>query len=377
MNKINFLPGLNSLRFVAATLVITGHAKEHLSELGISWYPDAEVFQQAGNAVKFFFVLSGFLLTMIAIRELEKTNTIHLRSFYLRRILRIFPLYYAVLIALIIINAGINPILLHKNTLGQPVVEGFLMNAFMLPNLAKAIWPETVGALGLLWSIGVEEQFYLFFPHLMKFLHKVKYKLIVLILVFACLFTFFRLVGADVIHFSPVWRKFITTLRFDYMLMGSIFSYLIFGTKTFGNSVLSVLNYKAVQLVIYVVALINIFFNIMPGGFVGGLVEPMFFSIIIISVSCTSNRLINFEIKPFSHWGAISYGMYLLHPFIAYALRFAFVKVDFVKHTFQTLPDLYPILLVLLTIALAHVSYTYYESRFLRLKDRLSKKIFN
>ncbi len=369
-----FLPGLNTLRFVAAVLVIVGHARQHLSDLKIVWHPDAQVLRQAGSAVKFFFVLSGFLLTMIAIREIRKLGKIDLKAFYLRRVLRIFPLYYAVLITYIIINAGINPLLLHKNTMGQPLIPGFLVNAFMLPNLAKSIWPETVGALGLLWSIGVEEQFYLFFPHLMNFLQKIKYKLLFLLFVFATLFTFFRLVDANIIVFNPVMQEFINTLRFDYMLTGCIFSYMIFGTENIGKAILSVLNYKVVQLIIYLLAIADIFFKFLPGGTLGALIEPVFFVIIIISVSCTTNSLLNFEIKPFNYFGAISYGMYLLHPLCAYVLRFAYLKVHPVKHLFKTFPDMYAILLVLLTIGLAHLSYTFYESPFLKFKDRINKE---
>lgn len=374
MFKRNYLPGLNSLRLIAAVLVILGHAKEHLLKLNIIWHSEAPVLRQAGSAVKFFFVLSGFLLTMIAIREIEKYGKIDLKSFYLRRILRIFPLYYLVLITYTVINAFINPILLHKNTLGQPLIPGFLLNTFMFPNLGASIWPQTVGALGLLWSIGVEEQFYLFFPHLMNFLSQIKYKILFLLFVFVCVFAFYQLVKGDILPFNPTAKRFVNTLRFDYMLIGSIFSYIVFATKKASNFILSIINNKIAQLVVYLVAIADIFFGFMPGGFIRNLAEPAFFAVVIISVSCTTKPLLAFERKPFTHWGAISYGMYLLHPLVAYVLRFLFIKISFVKNVITTYPDLYGLILVVLTIGLAHLSYKYYETPFLKLKDKMNKE---
>ena len=90
-----YLPGLNALRFFAAFLVIVTHIELLKGQLGFSnSWKFLEQFNLGGLGVYFFFVLSGFLITYLLIHEKEKTGTIKIKAFYIRRLLRIWPLYY-------------------------------------------------------------------------------------------------------------------------------------------------------------------------------------------------------------------------------------------------------------------------------------------
>src|SRR5690625_5173289 len=97
--SIAYFNGLNALRFFAALLVLLHHnavirPKYGIGE-GFGWLG---IFRDGGYAVSFFFVLSGFLITYILLKEKDKTQTISIKRFYLKRILRIWPLYYLLII---------------------------------------------------------------------------------------------------------------------------------------------------------------------------------------------------------------------------------------------------------------------------------------
>ena len=135
------LPGLDGLRAISVFTVIVFH-------FGINAVP-------GDLGVSGFFVLSGFLITWLLLRELKETGTVSLRQFYARRFLRIFPAYYA-----------------------------FLAASYLYDRLRGDIWPHGLGWAGLLyfvnyfnathghpsttiahaWSLSIEEQFYLLWP---------------------------------------------------------------------------------------------------------------------------------------------------------------------------------------------------------------------
>ena len=92
--NIVYFKGLNALRFFAATLVVLMHMKSNLGNSALPTFPDIGLFSKGLIAVSFFFVLSGFLITYLLYVEYEKTNTISVKAFYLRRIFRIWPLYF-------------------------------------------------------------------------------------------------------------------------------------------------------------------------------------------------------------------------------------------------------------------------------------------
>ena len=98
MSKIYF-PGLNGIRFIAATMVIIAHIEGFKNKMGYWNINDNNVINQLGNqGVKIFFVLSGFLITYLLLKEKARFKSIDVRKFYIRRILRIWPLYFLVLL---------------------------------------------------------------------------------------------------------------------------------------------------------------------------------------------------------------------------------------------------------------------------------------
>lgn len=92
VHKAIHLPGLNGLRAIAALSVVIAHStQEGISDFGLPWLFNIPL---AGYSVTLFFVISGFLITYLLVNEFDRTDTVNVGKFYVRRILRIWPIYY-------------------------------------------------------------------------------------------------------------------------------------------------------------------------------------------------------------------------------------------------------------------------------------------
>jgi len=154
-NKITtqgIIPSLNGLRAISIVMVVGSHLQSkpsiHDSKFlrGIGYF----IFN-GGLGVNIFLVISGFLITKLLIDELTQTGTVSLRKFYLRRVIRIFPAYYFLLSVYFLLQlAGY----FHINLLAWISVLTFTKQ-FFINNTAE---------LDHLWSLSVEEVFYLIWP---------------------------------------------------------------------------------------------------------------------------------------------------------------------------------------------------------------------
>ena len=173
MNRIKYFPGLDPLRFFAALMVLLGHVDLIKSFFNLQTTTTIPFFIRmdfGGTGVNFFFVLSGFLITYLLLCEKDKHTTISLKKFYMRRILRIWPLYYLILLIGFFILPHIHSITLpyFEKNLEINYTPNLILYLLLLPQVAFAIFPA-VPHIGQSWSIGVEEQFYIFLPLLIKY----------------------------------------------------------------------------------------------------------------------------------------------------------------------------------------------------------------
>ena len=142
--RATHLPALDGLRAVAVFTVIVYH-------FGINAVP-------GDLGVSAFFVLSGFLITWLLLREHTASGTVSLQRFYTRRVLRIFPAYYAFLAVSFAID----------HFRGQPWGTGLgISSLFYLVNYYNALNGHPVTSIAHAWSLGIEEQFYLLWPVLL------------------------------------------------------------------------------------------------------------------------------------------------------------------------------------------------------------------
>ena len=144
------MPGLNGMRAIAVTAVVWHHSHPGIAELALT--------RRGFLGVDIFFVLSGFLITTLLLRERAEFGAISLRQFYVRRTLRIFPLYYAVLLALAAYF-----------TFARQASEReafFAGLPFYLTYTSN--WFDASGMMSITWSLSAEEQFYLLWPPLLR-----------------------------------------------------------------------------------------------------------------------------------------------------------------------------------------------------------------
>lgn len=140
------IPGLDGLRALAVLTVFLGHAG---LPFGVG----------AGTGVTVFFFLSGYLITTLLRREVVRTGRVSIRNFYLRRVLRIFPpMYMFLATASVLTLAGV--------VAGRLTTYGFIAALSYVTNFVE-IWgnyQRLIPGAGLLWSLAIEEHFYLVFP---------------------------------------------------------------------------------------------------------------------------------------------------------------------------------------------------------------------
>jgi peptidoglycan/LPS O-acetylase OafA/YrhL len=107
--------------------------------------------------VDLFFVISGFLITGILLRS--RTEDGYFRNFYMRRVLRIWPLYFAFLLLMLVVLPAASPSAMAKSMQSARPVWAFPL---FLQNLL--VYGKIVGPLGITWSLAIEEQFYMAWP---------------------------------------------------------------------------------------------------------------------------------------------------------------------------------------------------------------------
>ncbi len=158
-----YFPNLNGLRFIAAFLVIIHHIEQFKNILGLeNNYDNPFVLVVGKLGVILFFVLSGFLITYLLLVEEDITKTISIKNFYIRRVLRIWPLYYFLILLSFFVFPNIP--FLNVGPISLALYNNFSLKIILfilfLPNLAL-IGFSAVPFVSQSWSVGVEEQFYI------------------------------------------------------------------------------------------------------------------------------------------------------------------------------------------------------------------------
>jgi peptidoglycan/LPS O-acetylase OafA/YrhL len=372
-----YFPGLNGLRFVAAFLVVVNHIETTKYHSGYPNYMDYPFLTSIGGlSVTLFFVLSGFLITYLLLQEKEHSGFIDIKKFYIKRILRIWPLYYLIVIITFFILNKIDFFFLPQ--LSDSVYENSGTKLFLflliLPNIAAVIFPS-IPYLYHTWSIGIEEQFYLIWPWVIRYTtHYLKIFLIIIV-TFITIAASLRFTAnhLEEVTTNPILMKSIRDIsscfsmfRINAMAIGGIGAWLLYYKK---ETVLKLLYRKELQWA--TIVLIILLFIMGPNI---KLVKHEFYSvlfcIIILNLASNPRVILRLENKALNFLGRISYGIYMYHPFVI-ALSMGILKqlkiIPLNTHIFDFI--LYPMTFII-TIALAGVSYYSFENRILKLRER-------
>lgn len=363
-SNIHF-PGLNALRFIAAMGVLVFHLEYKKQLLGFEFHFIKTLTLIGDQSVTLFFVLSGFLITYLLLAEKENTGTIAIKKFYARRILRIWPLYYLILIFgfFVLPHIGIFQI---PTTALINTSDIFQLALFFLffANIGFIAY-ENMAYIDQTWSIAVEEQFYLIWPFIIKYSKKILPALIFIIVALGALRTVLALLFyVDEVYKYSYW--FISITRIDAMAIGGLFAYLLFLKY---KQTLTVLYNKYVQ----VTAVALLLFLLLHGYvFIYGhhQIYSVLFGIIIINAAANTKSLLGKKIKVVDYFGKISYGIYMYHNImIVLSLKLCSM---YLGHTSTLFFVISLITSILLTLLISHLSYRYFEQFFLNLKTRFT-----
>jgi peptidoglycan/LPS O-acetylase OafA/YrhL len=365
MSKIIHLKGLNGLRAIAALAVVISHTALSLSNFGlidtifgIDKNGNPKGLLLASYGVSIFFALSGFLITFLLLKEKEKTNKINIKKFYIRRALRIWPLYYFYLILIFIVYYIYN---VPFNATPIPFYIFLMANVPIITN-------NMLPFAGHLWSIGVEEQFYFFWPWIVKTRNDklLMYSVFLVIFLFSLKILFWLL---NYKYNIAIPLRALSVTRIHIMIIGAIGAILYYNksnlTRVFTSKWLQLFSWMIILLVglnkFHIASVID---NEIIGVIIG--VITVF---IIFGQITRTNYVINLENKVMNFIGKISYGIYVYHPLIIF-LTYKTIK-PFENSTLQNYLFIFT-LIISLTIGIAYVSYTYFENKFIKLKSKFA-----
>lgn len=352
------IPFLDGLRALAIFWVLNFHSGGQIGE----------IFSKKGGwaGVDAFFVISGFLITGILLKEQSKTATIGLKNFYARRALRLVPAY----ILFIIVTCIVNP--LHCNNLAPAVgIAAIYMCDF---DLAMS-WGHILGSgLEITWSLSVEEKFYLIWPTIMKFARK-RLALIGIATIVAC-FAW----RAYLIYSGAFWLRIAGGFdtKIDALMIGCLGAIALHNPQVRAKLQKYCTHFLVpIALCAFVVLYLRALGH--PFGAVGlnakllywNLRLPLFtlsFTALIISLCLQPQSIVArfFSLTPFTWIGKISYSLYLWH-----MLAFAWVMQNAFVAGKSSAVDV-EILEYAMAVTFAAISYYFVEQPFLKIKDRFS-----
>lgn len=344
-----YIPFIDGLRFVGFILIFFRHyhgptPAGFLTKIG--WV-----------GVPLFFLISGFLLTKLLCKEYQAIGTINLKKYFARRILRIWPLYFTYLFIIFIIAA-----LIHK----EMHIQRLAGNIFFYDNFLSAFYGYNQNWIsGHLWSISMEEQYYLILPFLIPFLFKLNpAKRIKVIFCFFILLALAKMICL----FSNYKHPFIYVMPIsgEPFLAG-----ILLGFGQVDNIIRKINPY-----IIFIIGVLMLLFvYLLPSARIAGwhqlliyLFTAAGFSFIVLFLINGRQTLMHLLLtnKIVTYLGKISFGLYVFHVGCLEYIQQWFGTSLYKLGVFSFLPAL------ILTVALSVVSYELWEKRFLRLKTRYS-----
>ena len=351
----SYYPALDGLRGVASLLVVIYHNFGFINKYFFFGWLGLDIF----------FVLSGFLITDILLNTLETKH--YLRNFYVRRMLRVFPLYYASLVIFLIVLPAIP---------GLPIQISYFVNNQVwlwtyLENWLYIFKPShNQSALNHLWSLAVEEQFYILWPLIILLLRKTKY--ILIFISFVLLLTVGLRYWVWINHIENLaYYNLYTFTRIDGICIGCIVA------------LLQKINIKFLEkntaIIVFVFAALNFIFFFINREYnfsfpylaiVGYTTVAMLFGLLVYYIVNGGTRILTsmFNLAPLKLIGRISYGCYIIHwplyliigPFLVKwcSQHISFISPNFFASAAATI----------LAYILGYLSYRYFEMKFLVLK---------
>ena len=313
-NKAKYLPSIDSLRALAVLAVIIYH-------IDVNYLPGGFL------GVDLFFVLSGYLISSLIIKEYKKTGTLNLYNFYMRRARRLLPAVYFMITVCLVFMVLFNGVLLRKSHLDA--VFGYIYSSNWWYNFHKLNYFDSFGAQSPfkhLWSLAIEEQFYMLFPLIFLIFNRRKkeegkgpslnknFLYIVLGLILISLITHILLFDINNIN-----RIYFGTDTRAFSLLVGVVGALLYPMDKLSNPTNSKENlaYSVVSIISISILITIMFYTTEYNTWLyrGGFLLVAVLGLIIIISSGKQHTFISkaLSFKPIVFIGKISYSLYLWH----------------------------------------------------------------
>ena len=343
-DKKLYFPNLNGLRFLAAFSVMVYH-----------FFGAKVLYGHYG--VVLFFVLSGFLITFLLLEEVDRASSISIRKFYARRILRIWPLYFFILLLTTLF-------LYSTSNLDDSYTQALPYYLFFVPNLGLVMDYKIMYAV-ILWSVGAEEQFYLLWPWIIS---KINLKNLLAVFLTIIMFWSFGPYCIDYINHNylsdlepiRVSAIFLGRMGFGAMATGAIVAW----TSRYYPKKLQYIFHPLFQISVLMVTFTLWIGDLLPHKPIIDQIYSILFAIIIANLALNPNVIFSLENKILNSLGKISFGLYVYHTLI-FKITDGLVQ----EIGFECSKLMLFIYSVVLTITVSYLSFNYLESPFLKLKS--------
>ena len=369
LNQKIYFENLNGLRFYCFLSVFFYHSFhteiESIKSNELYIFLTKTLFKNGNLGVNCFFVLSGFLITYLLLIEKTKYSNINIWNFWVRRILRIWPLFYfCVFFGFIIFPELKSAFNQTPNENASYISYIFFINNFDILN--KGLPDSSI--LGVLWSVAVEEQFYFIWPLIIYLLPIRFFWIPFIIIIFQTfIFRFFHMNSLEQLEFHSL-------SCIGDMAIGGLGAWFIFQKPKFKEYITNLSKIKI--LIIYSILFFFYFFRKNISSFSDFLLImersliAIIFLFVILEQNFSKNSLFKFsKQKVFSKLGKITYGLYCLH-FIGILISLQITKFWGFNYKLWHVVFLETLLALLISIIISYLSYQFYEKPFLKLKEK-------
>jgi len=371
-----FFKNLDALRFVAFLFIFLGHAldtdSEYIEQSGVYSWVKNYVYIFGKTGFSFAFVLSSYINTWVILEERQHAGKFKPWLYYIRRALRIWPLYFLVLfIGFVLIPLGMEFIGEPYEEIGNPWYFILFVGNFFL---IEHGWTHSP-IISVLWSVSVEEQFYIFWPFLLIIFRKNEKWLFGLLLILFAITTI-TLFGTDV----NLW--FHTLFLLGDICLGAIFAFISFN-QNWGFETLKSLK-KGSLIGIYLLFICSllvygpVFNNQILPGYVSLIIEKLFYAVIlsffIFEQNFCDNSFFKFgKLTTITYLGVISYGLFCFHE-IGLLIGQRVLIVSSLDENIWAFLILKPLLAFAIIAPFAALSWHYFEKPILGLKRHFYTK---
>ncbi len=365
---ISYFKNLDVLRLICFSFIFFRHAfftnNPEIEQQFLKTLQEDFFNPLAGAGLDLFSILSSFLITYLILIEYNRFNQFNLKNFYVRRILRIWPLYFLI-VAIAYVAIPLLSYLINTESPSLPPIAWFL--TFTSNYYAGYINEDFVFFLLFLWFIAVEEQFYLVWGFLLKYFNNYFGIICILLLTIYFIITIF--------FSTATFPSFYDTINYiPNFIVGAYLAKISITKNTLFANLKKLTSSFWIGLYLFTFTILFFYNSIFTNQLehFKHIVLSILFAFIIFENSFREKSIFAFgQNKILSYLGKISFGLYCWHGLVITLIKKAMERIGHVDTEIDVFV-LYPIITLILTVGISILSFELFEKRFLKLKQYFS-----